>query len=367
MIEPSPRPSAADLYAIAGRFALDAPVDTVGPFGDGLINATFLVAAGATRSVLQRLNAHVFPWPERIMANLAVLTGHLAGRAEAGLRIPALVPAADGAPFVRDAQGDVWRLLELIPNACVLPRIETPTQAREVGRALGRFHRLVADLAPDRLAVTLPGFHVTPAYLQRLLAVLDSTADRHDEAVRHAVAFVAARQAGAGVLEAAHREGRTPSRVIHGDPKLDNILFDRAGGLAVALIDLDTVQPGLIHYDIGDCLRSCCNRGGESPDGAPRAAFDLDTCGGILGAYAEETRPFLTESDIALIYEAIRLIPFELGLRFLTDHLEGDRYFRVTERGQNLRKAEVQFALTGDIERQGHAIRRIIADCFAGP
>jgi Ser/Thr protein kinase RdoA (MazF antagonist) len=333
--------------------------------GAGLINDTFLVTAGAAGWVLQRVNAKVFPHPERIMENLAVLAGHLGRLGEADIRIPVPLPAADGRPFVRDPQGGVWRLLELIPETRTLAGIEIPLQAREVGRALGRFHRLTSDLDRGRLAVTLPGFHVTPEYLEHFTRALKQGGIAcHTGQMRAAIRFVAARRGSVDVLEDARRQGRTPVRVVHGDPKLDNILFDRTGARAVGLIDLDTVQPGLVHHDIGDCLRSCCNRDGESPEGEPRAELDLDICRGILQAYADETRGLLTPPEIELIYPAVRLIPFELGLRFLTDHLEGDRYFKVREPGQNLRKALVQFSLVEDIEGKERKIRRIVTDCF---
>ena len=153
-------------------------------------------------------------------------------------------------------------------------------------------------------------------------------------------------------------------RVIHGDPKLDNLLFDQANDRALCLIDLDTVQPGLLHHDIGDCLRSCCNRAGEATDASTPVQFDLDVCSGILAAYGAETHGLLSTPEVDLIYPCIRLIPFELGLRFLTDHLRGDRYFRVMAPGDNLRKALVQFALVADIERKAKSIETIIARSF---
>jgi len=347
---------------IVDRFALPRPADRVEPYGSGLINATFLVTAGDARHILQRINPLVFPEPERIIFNLSVLGGHIATRPTSGLRIPALIPAWDGSSFVRDGQSGLWRLMEFIPNTRGLVHIEDLEQAREVGRILGHFHVLVSDLPTDRLTVVLPGFHVTPGYLERFEQVLAVRTTARSEALSQAIACVTTRQAQVGVLEAARQGGHLPVRVIHGDPKLDNILFDRMTGRAVSLIDLDTVQAGLIHYDIGDCLRSCCNRSGRSA--AAGAGFDLDLCRAILGAYAGETGGLLDQVEIELLFDAIRLIPFELALRFLTDHLEGDRYFRVTERGQNLRKARVQLALVKDIEGKEREIRGIITACF---
>jgi Ser/Thr protein kinase RdoA (MazF antagonist) len=352
---------------IAEHFALPSPVDSVEPYGKGLINDTFLVKARGSAYILQRINDAVFPAPERIMSNLAVLEEHLASQPRAGLRVPALIEARNGSPFARCVDGGIWRLMEFIANTESRQRIDDLAQAAEVGRILGRFHFLTNGLSPNRLTVTLPGFHVTPEYLERFEQVVpdESSADRSNE-VQEAIGFVTSRRSGTTVLESALQRGKLPLRVIHGDPKLDNILFDRTTGLAVGLIDLDTVQPGLVHYDLGDCLRSCCNRAGEYPGGRGDARFDLDLCRTILGAYAEETKGVLGKDEIRLLFDAARLIPFELGLRFLTDHLEGDRYFRVSEPGQNLRKARIQFALVEDIEGKEREIRRIVADCFGG-
>ncbi len=355
------RNAAAVASGIVDRFALPRPAGSVEPYGSGLINATFLVTAEDARYILQRINQLVFPEPERIISNLSVLGGHLAAGGASGLRIPALIPARDGLLFVRDGEGGLWRLMEFIPNTRGLAHIDDPEQAREVGRILGRFHVLVSDLPVDRLAVVLPGFHVAPGYLERFEQVSATCATARSEALSQAIACVTARRAHVDVLETARRGGHLPVRVIHGDPKLDNILFDRATSRAVSLIDLDTVQAGLVHYDIGDCLRSCCNRGKSAGAGA---SFDLDLCRAILGAYADETEGLLDTAEIELLFDAIRLIPFELALRFLTDHLEGDRYFRVTERGQNLRKARVQLTLVEDIEGKEPEIRSIIAACF---
>jgi Ser/Thr protein kinase RdoA (MazF antagonist) len=257
--------------------------------------------------------------------------------------------------------------MELIPDAVSLARLETAEQARQVGLALGRFHRLTSDLAPDQLGLTLPGFHRTPDYLSRQLA-LRSEVDPSvfDQAVSACIAFIDARRGLERVLEDALAAGRIHRRVTHGDPKIDNILFHATEGHALALIDLDTVQPGLIQHDLGDCLRSCCNRRGESA-ASGRVHFDLAFCAPILSAYAEETRGFLSPEDVALLYDSIRLMPFELGLRFLNDHLEGDRYFRVSHRGQNLHKATVQFALVADIEANESEIRRLISRAYGCP
>jgi Ser/Thr protein kinase RdoA (MazF antagonist) len=360
-------PDPETLYLAAASFPLAGPIRAIEPLGAGLINATFCVTAGDLKYVLQRINRRVFPCPEQIMDNLQRLTRHWARQVCTDLRLPELIPAKDGLPCVRRPDGDVWRMLSFIPDAIGLECLNTPAQAREIGRALGRFHQLASALDPASLAVTLPGFHVTPRYLDQFNRSLERVEpDERSAEVQSLAAFIAEREGLVGVLEAARHEGRIPLRVVHGDPKLDNFLFDRVTGRMVSLIDLDTVQPGLLHHDIADCLRSCCNRRGESADGTA-VEFDLTICREILEAFAQETVDLLGPSEVELLYEAIRLIPFELGLRFLTDHLEGDRYFRVDKRGRNLRKATIQFALVRDIERKEPAIRTIIAAGFYSP
>ncbi len=359
---------AATLFALAEGFAIMGRPTSVDPLGQGLINATFSLETDAGGYVLQRINRQVFPHPERIMANLGVLAAHLARHPRPGIAIPTPIPRRDGAAVAVDRDGNLWRLMERIPDAVNLAQVETQAQAREVGFALGRFHRLVADLDPGRLAASLPGFHVTLGYLARLDRVLaEHRPNALGPELAHCLAEVEERRPLAGTLDRARRSGGIPQRVTHGDPKLDNILFHRGDGRVLGLIDLDTVQPGLIQHDIGDCLRSCCNRHGESALAGAGVRFDLDIAEPILRAYAGETRDVLGPADLAGVYDGIRLVPFELGIRFLTDHLAGDCYFRVRSRGENLAKALTQFALTADIERQADAIRSLVRNAFGQP
>ena len=358
------------LARIAAAFDLPGPPGTIEPLGKGLINDTFRLAAGGRGYVLQRINPRVFPNPGQIMTNLLRLSEHARGAGSSGLRIPGVVRARDGRPYSRGTDGALWRMMELVEDGVSLPGLGSAEEAAEVGGTLGRFHKLAAGLPEGALDVTLPGFHHTPGYLERHLAarecwVQGSESEGADaRAVRACFEQIDRREGLASVLHTALAEGRIRERVIHGDPKLDNVLFHRGSGQALALIDLDTVQPGLIQHDLGDCLRSCCNRSGESPATEARAEFDLGLGAAILAAYGDETRGMLGAGDIAVFYDAIRLMPFELALRFLTDHLEGDPYFRVSHRGQNLYKARVQLALLADIESKETAIRALIAEAF---
>ena len=155
---------------------------------------------------------------------------------------------------------------------------------------------------------------------------------------------------------------RLKLRPIHGDPKVNNVMIDTGTGHAIGIVDLDTVKPGLVHYDIGDCIRSCCNTAGEETENWEDVRFEPDLCRAILQGYFSMARDFLTEGDYEYLYDAIRLIAFELGLRFFTDYLEGNVYFKVRHSEHNLLRALVQFKLAESIESRAGSIRAIIED-----
>ena len=269
--------------------------------------------------------------------------------------------------------------MEYVENSRVLRPLENRLQAAEVGRALARFHVALAELDPGTLSLTLPDLHDTPrchAQLEDAVAaarqpqpqpvdtvITDARAEQAE--VMAALEQIEARTALIAILQQARMNGSLLVSVTHGDPKLDNVLFARDADRALCLIDLDTLQPGLRQHDIADCLRSCCNRVGDG-NHAPRAHFDLDLCRALLGGYAELAAPLFDRAALAFLYPAIRLIPLELAMRFLTDYLQGDRYFRVKSPRQNLDKALIQLALVADIEVKRAAIERIIGDCFSG-
>jgi Ser/Thr protein kinase RdoA (MazF antagonist) len=319
--------------------------------------------------VLQKLNTQVFAQPQSLMANLAEVSAHVTRRlaqtpdapeAGRGWEMPQVIPAASGEQTWVETDEGFWRLISFIENTVSHDTLNAVEQARELGYGLGRFHALISDLPPELLADTLPGFHVTPSYLQAYDDVLSRSDRANEPAVGDCRSFVAARRSFATVLEDAVDAGVLRPRPIHGDPKVNNVLLDRASGRAIALVDLDTVKPGLVHYDIGDCLRSGCNRLGEETDDLDQVGFDLEFCEAILTGYGAAARQVLSDADLDYLYDAIRLISFELGLRFLSDYLAGDVYFRVEHPQQNLRRARVQFRLTEDIEAKEDAIRAII-------
>ena len=371
--------SPAQLYTIANQFVTAGRAANVEPLGNGNINSTFLVTVEASgearaerRFVLQKINTSVFHQPELVMQNMMALSKHLQIHGNSLARrweVPQLLPTNTGKHSFIDDSGSYWRSITFIDNAEVFEALESVEHAEEVGAGLGMFHSLISTLPTEQLADTLEGFHITPQYLAQYEKVLDKSsldetgeiepAGERTKDVQHCLQFVAKRKDWAHVLETAKAEGQLQLRPIHGDPKVNNIMLG-PNGQAVSLIDLDTLKPGLVHYDIGDCLRSGCNRLGEETTDWQSVEFDMDLAQAMLKGYLSLASQFLTEQDYAYLYDGIRLIAFELGLRFFTDYLAGNVYFKVKHPHHNLDRALVQFQLTASIEKQEDALKALI-------
>ncbi len=360
------------LFEVAGHFKPQNRIVCVREIGSGNINHTFLVTLDTETHkhfVLQRVNTRVFCRPELVMRNMRIATGHMSSRLElmpqrpsCRWEVPTVLLTEDGRDHWIDVEGSFWRAVSFIEKAETFDTIQGSAHASEVGYAVGMFHTLLSDLPAVMLADTLEGFHITPRYLRRYEKVIAKQSPAESAEVGYCLRFVENRKHLADILEDAKGQGRLLLRPIHGDPKVNNILMDTQTGRAVSIVDLDTVKPGLIHYDIGDCLRSGCNRLGEETGQWEAVSFDLDIFRDILKGYLLMTRAFLSSDDFEYMYDAIRLIAFELGLRFFTDYLEGNVYFKVRRPEQNLARALVQFKLAESIEYHEAAIRRIIRD-----
>lgn len=354
-----------DVKAVAAAFHPEDTICSVTPYGTGNINDTYVVECQDSRFILQRINQNVFPMPKLIMVNLRTVMDHIAEKPSptGGKRweLPQIVPARDGQDWVIDESDEFWRALTFIEGARTLPKVRDVRHAGEAGYALGRFQSQISDLDAGRLHDTLPGFHILPAYLRHYDEVVATHGiDRTHPDLRYAADFVAQRRDWAPVLQNACAAGRLEERVMHGDPKIDNIMIDDTTGDAVGIIDLDTVKPGLVQYDIGDCLRSSCNPLGEETQEIDQVTFELDLCEVILKGYLPQVRSFYTANDYAYLYDSLRVLAFEMGLRFFTDYLEGNVYFKVHYPENNLMRTLVQFRLMSEIEAKEAEIRQMI-------
>ena len=363
--------------AIAQRFVYQGQITEIKPFGSGNINDTFLVKledAPEPYFILQRINTEVFQNPRGVMRNMRIFSEHVSCRLGEDLdlreqlgdrrwetpRVLLTQDQEDHCCELGAAGEEFWRAISFIANSYTLDAIQDTTHAREIGYGLGMFHNLISDLPAQQLIDTLEGFHLAPRYFDQYQTVLAKSSVKRSAEVEDCLRFVSDRHLLIPVLEQAKASGKLPLRLMHGDPKINNILLDQDTDCAVSMIDLDTVKPGLIHYDIGDCLRSGCNPLGEETDDLEAVRFETDLAEAILQGYLSVAQKFLTENDYDYIYESVRLIAFELGLRFLTDYLAGNVYFKAKHPTHNLMRAGVQFQLTRSIERQEASLRQLV-------
>lgn len=360
---------------IAAQFHVPGQVVTVLAIETGNVNDTYRVIKRTSYSevqfVLQRINRLVFRDPGRVMANMKAITDYAHARlaeeapeADRIWQLPLVIPTHEGTDTCVDEDGHHWRALSMIASATSHETVLNPEHAYEAGFVVGHFHRIISDFPIDQLADTLPGFHITPGYLAQHDAVVQSAAARQKlEAsleARRIERFIEERRGFATVLEDARERGELGLRPIHGDPKITNIMMDDITGLGTAIIDLDTVKPGLVHYDFGDCVRSVCNPGGEESRDLKSVVFDLDAFKALVRGYLKASGDFLTDWDRHYLYDSIRLITFELGLRFFTDYLAGDIYFKTSYPAQNLNRARVQIKLCESIETRESMLRHIL-------
>lgn len=359
----------AEQFVVAGRLVAITPIHS------GNVNDTYLAVFRTTfseeRIIIQHINRRVFTKPEWIMENMRVLTDHVhrrlekeADQADRIWQLPRVIPAKDGRDYFVDDEGEYWRAITLIASATSYDRAQGAEHALEVGTVLGQFHRLISDLDPNLLRDTLPGFHVTPLYLTKY----DATVAHSDGSEKLATSmeakrlsrFIEERRAFVDILESACQRKELSNRPIHGDPKVTNIMIDDFTGKGTSIVDLDTVKPGLIHYDFGDALRSICNRAGEEEEILNKVFFDVDLCEAFVKGYMTYASDFLTDRDRHYLYDSIRLITFELGLRFFQDYLAGNVYFKVRHDEQNLNRARVQFRLCESIEAREKMVRQVL-------
>ena len=364
-----------ELAILVNKFNIKGRLVTIVPFGNGNINDTFLAVFRntftETQVVVQKVNRAVFTQPEAIMRNMHSITLHChekleadaaVGRDDRVWQMPRIVKTKGGDDFVTDEAGEVWRVITRILSAHAFETAQSPEHVLECGATLGHFHYLVSDMDPATIADPLPGFHITSGYLRQYDETLASNPAARELVsasmeARRLARYIEERRDFAVSLERAEERGELRKRMFHGDPKVNNIMIDDFTGKGTAMIDLDTVSPGLIHIDVGDAVRSICNPAGEEELNLGKVAFDETLFQAFMRGYMKEAGAFLTDADRAYLYDAIRLLPFELGLRFFQDYLAGDKYFKVRQPEQNLNRARVQFRLCESIEAREKSIR----------
>ena len=363
-----------DFKQIARAFSMDGTYESCVSYGSGHINETYLLRtreADAPDYILQKINKTVFRDVPGLMDNIRKVTSHLhrklleTGTGNPDREILTLIPSVEGHPYHLDSLGNYWRMYLFIwPNRSydIVPDGDV---AFEGGRMFGKFQYLLSDLPGDELVETIPWFHHIGKRLETFQTVLEKDEFRRAASVRDEISFVEKHRDSMFSVLLLGEKGLIPHRVTHNDTKFNNVLLDESNrGLCV--IDLDTVMPGYVHYDFGDTIRTATNKGAEDERDLSKVETDTAIFRGFARGFLGETRSILTDREKENLVFSGQLVTFTIGLRFLTDYLDGDRYFRTHREGHNLDRCRVQFKLVRSLMEREEEMNRIVEEILKG-
>jgi len=347
------------MHSVLSCFALSGAPVSCEPYGSGHINGTQLVVCeSGTRYILQHINTNVFREPEALMRNIELVTAHLRTKVSDPRGVLQLVPTHEGLSYAVDG-GAYWRVYELVEDSVCYQSADRAL-FYESAVAFGRFQNQLADFPATQLVETIPHFHDTPARYEAFYrAVENNTANRREQVSRE-IDFVREREPFSHTLTDLQAAGELPLRVTHNDTKINNVLFDAKTNNALCVIDLDTVMPGLSVNDFGDAVRFGASTAAEDERDLSKVHFDLDLYETYLKGYLSTCGESLTKTEIAMLRVGAKMMTLECGMRFLTDHLNGDVYFHVSRPEQNLDRARTQFRLVEEMEQSWDRMQALL-------
>ena len=353
-----------DVRAVARQFQIPGEFLSAEPYGSGHINDTYCVVFDQggvrVRYVLQRINHNIFKNPVALMENIQRVTTHLekkcADQPDQSRRVLTLVPARDGTVFYRDAEVNYWRAYVFIEKARTFDAVESAEQAFKAARAFGQFQKLLADLPAPRLHDTIPDFHHTPKRFAALEKAIETDVANRAQLAKPEIEFALNHKAICRALI----DAKLPERVTHNDTKFNNVMLDEATGEGICVIDLDTVMPGLALYDFGDMVRTTTSPAKEDERDLSKVTMQFPMFESLARGYLSSAAEFLTPAEKKFLPFSGKLITFEIGLRFLTDFLSGDVYFKVHRDGHNLDRCHTQFKLVESIGQHEEKMNRLV-------
>lgn len=346
-------------------FDFGAAPDQVERYGSGHINDTFLVVAGGVRFILQRINTHVFKKPEQVMANIVGVTEYLKQEiqkhgGDVARETLNVRKSKDGGRYFTDSQQQVWRCYDFITGTVCLQQVEKPEDFYQAAKSFGTFLRLLGDYPAGTLYETIAKFHDTRDRFHNFEIALQEDICGRAHLVQEEIRFVLARKADCGYLMDKLERGELPLRVTHNDTKLNNILFDEKTGEGLCIIDLDTIMPGLVLNDFGDSIRFGASTAAEDEPDLSRVRFDLNLFEVYTKGYCEAAGDVLTREEKKCMPWGAKLMTLECGIRFLTDYLQGDPYFKIHRENHNLDRCRTQFKLVSDMESEWYRMNEIV-------
>lgn len=358
------------LQEVLSAYDFGAPVVGAMRYGCGHINDTFCVHTQPADDcckcyILQRMSAAAFKRPDQLMENIVAITRHLGRKLELSggdrsREAMEVIPTASGASYYTDRQGGAWRVFPFVTGTYCYQQADTPELFEASARAFGKFQQMLSDFPAHTLHETIERFHDTEDRLRKLLNAIAADTEDRVKTCRAEIDFVMQRQKDCSVALQALREGKLPLRVTHNDTKLNNVLVDKATGEGICVIDLDTTMPGLSINDFGDSIRFGANHSAEDETDLSKVNFDIGLFEAYTRGFLQGAGGSLTKAELEYLPWGARLMTLECGIRFLTDYLEGDHYFRIHKPDHNLIRCRTQFKLVSDMEQQFAQMEAVI-------
>ena len=345
---------------IISKFDIQGNVASCEPYGNGHINSTFLVTTDlGKRYILQSINTNVFKKPDEVMSNISKVTEHLCARESDSRRVMPVIKLRDGGLLFADG-GKTWRMLGFVEGSLCLEAPESKEDFYESAVAFGNFQRLLGDFDASLLYETIPDFHNTEKRYEAFLQAVENDICGRAKDVREEIEFVKARKDFCSVLLDANRKGILPLRVTHNDTKINNVLLDEKTRKALCVIDLDTIMPGFSVTDFGDSIRFGASTAAEDEKDLSKVNLDLDLYEIYAKGFIDGCGNALGREEIMLFPEGAKMMTLECGMRFLTDYLSGDTYFKTAYEGHNLDRCHTQFKLVSEMEKHWAEMKAIV-------
>ena len=355
---------------VIAHYGFEGELIKAEPYGSGHINDTFLLEydiakEGQRKVILQRMNTEIFTDPVGLMENILGITSYLREQimelgGDPERETLNVIPTKDGSPYYVDTDGNYWRAYKFITDATSYDQVEKPEDFYQSAVAFGNFQRLLAGYPADTLHETIAGFHDTRARFAVFKKAVEEDVMGRAASVKEEIQFVLDREAVADYFSELMDKGGLPLRVTHNDTKLNNIMIDNASGKGICVIDLDTVMPGLAMNDFGDSIRFGASTAPEDEQDLDKVSCSMDLFDLYAKGYIEGCGGKLTAKEIELLPMGAKVMTFECGMRFLTDYLQGDTYFKIHRERHNLDRCRTQFKLVADMENKWETMQGII-------
>lgn len=362
-----------ELEKVVAQFQIDEQVEDIHPYGSGHINDTYRVVCSKdyckVHYILQRINHNIFTRPLDLQNSVELVTDHLKecykDFRDGYRRSLQLVRTRDGKNCYVGPEPTYWRVYEFAEHTIGYDVVESESQAYQAAKAFGQFMKYMSDIPSEKFAETIPDFHNTPKRFEALEKAIAEDKVGRAASCKEEIEFALSRKELCSTLLDLNAAGKIPMRVTHNDTKLNNVLLDSNTHEGICVIDLDTVMPGLAHYDFGDLIRTSTSPAKEDERDLSKVQCQLHIFEALLKGYLGATKDTLNETEIAMLPLAGRLITFEIGLRFLTDYLSGDVYFKVKSDDHNLVRCRTQFRLVECQEEQAEEMEAILQKVLA--